>query len=226
MARARIAPSVVVLALLVGAGACTLIRGENERASSLRAPLRSAPSFRRITPAPFVAPSTTTTPAPVAPVPSAPVSPPSSAAPPAREPAPEPEAAPASPPEPAPPATTVLSGAAGQLVGLINGVRAGLGLAPYAVDGELTANAQRWAQSMAASGAMAHQSDLSGGLTASWVRLGENVGVGGDVVIVHNAMVASSGHYANMADSAFGYVGVGVVESGGTLYVAEEFMQL
>ncbi|MGZ8766462.1 MAG: CAP domain-containing protein [Acidimicrobiia bacterium] len=111
-------------------------------------------------------------------------------------------------------------------MGLINGVRASLGLASYAVDAELTANAQRWAQSMAASGAMSHQSDLSGGISSPWVRLGENVGVGLSVVEVHNALMGSPGHYQNIADPGFGYVGVAVVEAGGTLYVAEEFMQL
>ncbi len=222
MARTRVHVFVtgLLIALLVSAAAFALVRGENEQASSLSVPLDEERAFRRVSPLPLTPPTTAPAPAPVPPPP--PVA--------AQAPVPEPTSAPApapeSEPEPAPPAATVLSGAAGQLVGLINGVRASLGLPAYAVDGELTASAQRWAQSMAASGAMSHQGDLSGGISSPWVRLGENVGVGSSVTEVHAALVASPGHYANIADSGFGSVGVGVVESGGTLYIAEEFMQL
>lgn len=212
----------LIVVLLVATAGFAVIRGENERASSLSAP-SDAREFRRVSPLPLTPPTTRPAPPPAPPPPPpAPVAPPPSRPEPAVAPVPasEPE------PEPAPAAATVLSGAAGQLVGLINGVRASLGLPAYVVDGELTASAQRWAQSMAASGTMSHQGDLSGGLSSPWVRLGENVGVGSSVVEVHNALMGSSGHYANIADSGFTHVGVGVVESGGTLYIAEEFMQL
>jgi hypothetical protein len=43
---------------------------------------------------------------------------------------------------------------------------------------------------------------------------------------IHQALVNSPPHYANLTDPGFRYVGVGVVSSNGTLYVAEEFMQL
>jgi uncharacterized protein YkwD len=225
--RTRVVVAALLVVLTATAGAFAMAPGENEQASSLPLPLGSTPSFRRVNPAPFAVP-TTTTPAPVAPTVGARftgASPTGQHAP-TGAPQPPPTAATAQPPPPAPVASSVLSGAAGQLVGLINGVRAGLGLAPYAVDPELAANAERWARSMAAAAKMSHQGDLSVGLSAPWVRLGENVGVGLDVQVVHNALVASPGHYANLADPAFGFVGVGVVESGGTLYVAEEFMQL
>ena len=220
--RAHLVVTSVFVALLAGAVVAAAVPGENERASSLPAPLGDPSAFRRVSPLPLTPP--TTPPAPAAPTAPAPEPTPEPATPTPTV-APEPPT-PEAEPEPAPVPSTVLSGAAGQLVGLINGVRAGLGLAPYAVDGELTANAQSWARSMAASGAMSHQSDLSGGLSSPWVRLGENVGVGSSVTEVHNALVASSGHYANIADPSFTSIGVGVVESGGTLYVAEEFMQL
>jgi len=207
----------LIVVLLATTAGFALLRGENDRASSLAAP-PDAREHRRVSPLPLTPPTTVPAPPP----------PPAPVAAPAPPPAPTFEAAPAPTPEPEPepPATTVLSGAAGRLVGLINGVRSGLGLAPYAVDGELTASAQRWAQSMAAAGAMSHQGDLSVGISAPWVRLGENVGVGDDVVVVHDTMLASPGHYGNIADAGFGSIGVAVVESGGVLYVAEEFMQL
>jgi hypothetical protein len=38
--------------------------------------------------------------------------------------------------------------------------------------------------------------------------------------------VNSPHHYENLVDPAFGYVGIGIVMNGSTMYVTEEFMQL
>jgi uncharacterized protein YkwD len=221
MARTRthVLTSALIIVILAATAGFAVVRGATERASSLPSPPATR-EFRRVSPLPLTPP--TTRPAPPPPPPPAPVAPPPAAP----EPAVAEARAPEPGPEPAPVAATVLSGAAGQLVAMINALRAGLGLPAYVVDGELTGSAQRWAQSMAASGTMSHQGDLSGGISSPWVRLGENVGVGSSVGEVHSALVGSSGHYANMADSGFTHGGVGVVESGGTLYSAVEFMQL
>jgi uncharacterized protein YkwD len=193
------------------------------------APVRVHGRVVRDTTSPSAGPGSTTTttqravavrPAPVVPPPSAsvpgPVGPAATAAP----------VEPAPPAPPPPPAPVVASGAADELVSLVNGLRASLGLPAYAVDPELGARATEWAASMAATGRMSHQADLSTGLTAPWVRLGENVGLGPDIGTIHGALVASAGHYANLTDPGFSAIGVGVVEAGGVLYVAEEFMQL
>ena len=125
---------------------------------------------------------------------------------------------------PATSAGAVNTGAASQFISLTNSLRASRGLPALQVDGTLTAKAQGWAQHMADVGAISH-STLTSGLPGNWKRVGENVGRGGDVVPVHNAFVASASHLANLVDPGFQYVGVGVVDTPGGIYVAEVFMQ-
>lgn len=109
-------------------------------------------------------------------------------------------------------------------VAKINGLRASKGLRPLQVHANLVAKARAWAAVMAAAGKIWH-STLSDGITADWKKLGENVGMGGSVDGLHAAFVASPGHYANLVDPSFSHVGVGVVMSGNTIFVAEMFMQ-
>ncbi|MCU1462195.1 MAG: hypothetical protein JWO37_2270 [Acidimicrobiales bacterium] len=106
----------------------------------------------------------------------------------------------------------------------LQGARASAGLGALAVNGELTAKAQNWADHMAATGSLSHSSP-SAGISANWTRLGENVGDGPDPDSIHQAFMASSAHRAHILDPGFQYVGVGSAWRGSTLYVAEEFMQ-
>ncbi len=110
------------------------------------------------------------------------------------------------------------------LVGATNSLRASQGLAPLSVDGNLTGKASSWAAHMAAAGTISHSS-LASGISEPWSRLGENVGMGPNLCAIQQAFVASPAHYRNLTDPGFRYVGVGVVSSNGTLFVAVEFMQ-
>lgn len=116
------------------------------------------------------------------------------------------------------------AGAASQFISLTNSLRASRGLPALQVDGTLTAKAQGWAQYMADNNLLTH-STITSGLPGNWKRVGENVGRGGDVNSVHNAFVASASHLANLVDPGFTYIGVGVVDTAGGIYVAEVFMQ-
>lgn len=116
------------------------------------------------------------------------------------------------------------AGAEGQFIALTNQVRANNGLPPLEYHDNLTAKARGWAQTMADSGGIFH-SNLSDGITVNWYRLGENVGRGPSVEAIHNALVASPGHYANLVDPGFRYIGVGVVNHNGVIYVSEVFME-
>lgn len=123
------------------------------------------------------------------------------------------------------PAAPSATAQAGDYVARINGLRASVGLAPLAVDGNLTALAQNWAAHLAAQGSLAHAPDLSAGVTnPNWTKLGENVGMGSSTDAVFRAFVNSAGHYANLVDPAFSYVGVGVVYAGSTQFTAHRFM--
>jgi cysteine-rich secretory family protein len=113
-----------------------------------------------------------------------------------------------------------------QFVAKINELRASKGLSQLTVDPNLTAIARNWAQSMAAAGDISHNPSLKDLVTSNWSRLGENVGVGGNVSQLFDAFVASPHHYANLIDPLWTKVGVGVVMSGTTMYTSHEFMTL
>ena len=110
-------------------------------------------------------------------------------------------------------------------VAKINGLRASKGLPALQVNANLVAKARAWSAGMAAAGRIWH-STLSDGITEDWKKLGENVGMGGSVDGLHTAFVNSPHHYENLVDPSFGYVGIGIVMNGSTIYVTEEFMQL
>ena len=62
-------------------------------------------------------------------------------------------------------------------------------------------------------------------VAVNWQSLGENIGMGPDVLSIHNALVASPRHYQNLVDSRFTDIGIGVISQNGTIYVSQVFMQ-
>jgi hypothetical protein len=117
------------------------------------------------------------------------------------------------------------AGAEGDFVARINSVRQSKGLAPLAVSGELTGVARRWTDRMAANGEISHNGNLSSEVSSNWRKLGENVARGSDVDSVWSQFVNSSGHYKNIVDPAFNYVGVGVsYDASGQLFTTHDFM--
>lgn len=112
-------------------------------------------------------------------------------------------------------------------VAKINALRASKGLAPLAVHSELTGIGRRWAGTMAPQNRIWHNPDFSSWVQSDWGKLGENVGMGGDINSLFNAFVNSPSHYRNLVDPDFTHVGVGVVYGGnGTLFTAHQFMKL
>lgn len=105
-----------------------------------------------------------------------------------------------------------------------NALRASLGLGSLRLNSELLAKARGWSETQAQSGTIFH-STLSNGVTQNWRRLGENVGMGPQVSLIHDALVASPRHYENLIDPGFTEVGIGVVLQGDVLYVTEVFME-
>ena len=117
------------------------------------------------------------------------------------------------------------SGAEGDFVARINSVRQSKGLAPLAVSRELTGIARRWTDRMVANGEISHNGNLSSEVSSNWRKLGENVARGSDVDSVWSQFVNSSGHYKNIVDPAFNYVGVGVsYDASGQLFTTHDFM--
>jgi hypothetical protein len=110
-----------------------------------------------------------------------------------------------------------------QLVRLTNSVRAAHGLPPLSVSADLAAAARRQAGRMASTGTLSHTPNLSGAVCC-WSALGENVGAGGSIAIVQQALMASPAHRANILSASYTQIGVGVAVDGhGTLWVSEIF---
>ncbi len=112
-----------------------------------------------------------------------------------------------------------------------NALRSSVGVAPLREHGTLTAKAEAWAQHMARTGRLEH-SNLSANLPGvNWLALGENVGWSSQtddtLLRLHNMLVASPGHRANLVDRRFTHMGVGVAtDSRGRVWVAEVFAKI
>jgi uncharacterized protein YkwD len=113
-----------------------------------------------------------------------------------------------------------------QFIALTNQLRAAKGLSQLAVSPEVTAVARRWAAQMAAAGTISHNQNLPNQVTLNWTKLGENVGTGGAVEAIQTAFINSPKHYENLVDPVWNYIGIGVVDSNGRIFVTVNFMQL
>lgn len=108
----------------------------------------------------------------------------------------------------------------------INSERSARGIPTLSVDSRLVDIARRHSGRMASQGTIFHNSNLPNEAPPEWQALGENVGMGGSCASIHRAFMNSSSHAANILDTRFNFVGVGVVTtSDGTIYVTEVFMK-
>jgi len=121
------------------------------------------------------------------------------------------------------PAAADTASAETAFVNAINQLRQSKGLRPLAVDPRIVSVARNWSAHMASTKNLAHNPNLASQAPSDWLRLGENVGYGPDVQTIHNAFVNSPKHYANLVQAEYNAVGVGVVVSGGTMWVTEVF---
>ncbi len=107
---------------------------------------------------------------------------------------------------------------------LLNAERAAAGLAPVAMHSDLVDDALAWSQQMMGTGSLSHNPNLSS-VTASWDRLGENVGVGTSIASLHTAFMNSAGHRGNILGD-YDYVGIAVVEeTSSKLWITVVFMK-
>jgi len=110
-----------------------------------------------------------------------------------------------------------------EFIALINELRVNNSLNQLTENPGLTDGARVWAQALADSGTIGHDPNLKNAL-AEYDELGENVGMGGSVQAIFNALVASPGHHENMVRPEFSEIGVGVVASGDTLFTVHRFL--
>lgn len=112
----------------------------------------------------------------------------------------------------------------GELLALMNAERAAGGLAPLAMHPDLADDAAAWSNHLMAKGSLSHNPNLAA-VTASWDKLGENVGVGATISSLHGAFMSSASHRGNVLGD-YGHVGIAVVEESPTkLWVTVVFMK-
>jgi hypothetical protein len=114
------------------------------------------------------------------------------------------------------------SGEASSLLTLVNQARANNGLAPLSSASDLNAIAAERASIMAKSGSLTHTPDL-GGRACCWSWIGENVAFAGSVRSLHDVLMNSAPHRANILKADADDVGIAVVKGGGSLWAAEVF---
>lgn len=85
------------------------------------------------------------------------------------------------------------------------------------------AKAEAWSAHMADEGKLSH-SNLADGVPAGWHTLGENVAYAGSVEQAMEVLEASEPHLANILNTAFTSVAIGVVERDGLVWVSEVFV--
>ncbi|MFV0318324.1 MAG: CAP domain-containing protein [Microthrixaceae bacterium] len=109
----------------------------------------------------------------------------------------------------------------------VNASRAAAGLPGLRENIQLDVKADRWAQTLRNECRIWH-SRLSDGAPPEWRKLGENVGMGGNVPQIHTAYMNSPGHRANILDPRFDQIGTAAVwgDCNGyrTLFTVQVFM--
>lgn len=97
-----------------------------------------------------------------------------------------------------------------QVRAYVNQSRAAAGLGPVRENMQLNIKADLWAQRMRNECRIWH-SRLSDGAPSNWRKLGENVGMGGNIAQIHAAYMNSPGHRANVLDPSFTEMGTAAV---------------
>jgi hypothetical protein len=116
------------------------------------------------------------------------------------------------------------------LLDRINHEREHAGLAKLEWNPQLAESARGHAKQEADRTAISHQFEgeppLQSRIAVTGLRFdncAENVARGPDVASIEAQLMKSSGHRANILDADFSAIGIGIVESGGVLYLAENF---
>jgi uncharacterized protein YkwD len=112
------------------------------------------------------------------------------------------------------------------VLGEINDVRAAAGLPPVTLREDVSAISRDWSRQMANAGGISHRpaSQLSAMLAAGWRGWGENVASAPDIFWAQSGLEQSAGHYENMVNPLYNYVGIGVVVQGATVWVTQNFV--
>ena len=116
------------------------------------------------------------------------------------------------------------TGLRSQMAPLINDDRADKDRKALKLDLELSRYAKKHSQDMADAGGLFHTSDLAAKLKGKhWSIGGENVGMAPTLRALEDMFMASTPHRRNILNREFDHFAVGVVESGGNVWVTVIF---
>ena len=108
----------------------------------------------------------------------------------------------------------------------INAERTSRNLRPLIFDMQIRDVARAWSDQMASSGNFVHNPNYASQMPAGWSRAAENIawgsGSNATVAVLHQALMNSEGHRANILGD-FTRVGVGVTVRDGQMWVTENF---
>ncbi|MFU8794626.1 MAG: CAP domain-containing protein [Dethiobacteria bacterium] len=120
-----------------------------------------------------------------------------------------------------------------QMINLINEARKNAGLPALQINSKLTSAARAKSKDMVNNNYFSHTSPVYGDLSSllkrfsiSYRAAGENLAMNsnGSVTAAHNSLMGSTGHRANILNSRFSYVGVGIyTKNDGTHYYTQIF---
>jgi uncharacterized protein YkwD len=128
------------------------------------------------------------------------------------------------------PSAHAASDAESQFLSLVNQERTSRGVAPLTMQPVVADNLSRpWSAHMAASGQLAHSGSAQQVLDnvsryfPSTNRAGENVGYASTVRELHQALMNSPAHRANILSADFTSIGLGVAQTGSMVWVTQTF---
>ena len=120
-----------------------------------------------------------------------------------------------------------------QMLDLVNAARAKEGLGALQWDSSLAEAAREHTELMADRGELSHQlpgepplPQRAGAVGAHFNSVAENVAYAGSVTELHNNLMHSPHHRANILDPKSNAIGIGFAERDGELYVTEDFAHL
>jgi len=121
---------------------------------------------------------------------------------------------------------------AAELVALVNASRAGEcgGVAALTASAAVASVAEAHSADMVTHGFFDHTSPTTGtpfdrlnAAAIPWTAAGENIGQASSAAVIHNLWMNSPGHRANICSTAFGTIGIGVIDNFGQLTATQVF---
>lgn len=115
-----------------------------------------------------------------------------------------------------------------RMLTLVNQERQARGLAPLVSDPAFADTSRSWSAYLARQGKLSHDPNLgkvADRIEPKWRLVAENVGYAGSVERVHQLLMNSTGHRNNILSRSTNRIGIGIVHSGGSVWVTQRFLE-